>query len=104
MSEGSEQQHRGDLLLGERLSGSDAIHIGHTNIHNDQVRTQFACQIDRAQTIPCFSNDEIALFGQYILQIHALDCLVICNNNSCWHSSPQSLWFRPSDTTWAFSP
>ncbi len=73
--------------MGERLRSSYAVHIGHTNIHNHQVRSYLARQVNGAYTITCLSYDQVALFREDIFQIHALDSFVVCDNNTCRHSA-----------------
>src|SRR5436190_5733766 len=63
VAKGSEQQHWCNLLLGESLGGSNAVHIRHPDIHYDQVRSKLAREVDGAQPITCLTYHKIALLG-----------------------------------------
>src|SRR5439155_7130299 len=88
VAKGSEQQHWCNLLLGESLGGSNAVHIRHPDIHYDQVRSKLAREVDGAQSITCLTYHKIALLGQYVFEIHSLNGLIISDYNSCRHMYP----------------
>ena len=77
LAERREHDHRRDPVGGDLLGRTDAVELGHLDVHDHQVGSQARRQLYRGLAVARLPDDVVALLGQHLDQVEADQRLVL---------------------------